>query len=421
MNEGDTVDAVNARQPKVEELSTPSVGDELSEEALLWPYVTQRRPCVIRGLARGWRCCEEWSRGGDDSDGGRAPTELVRRAGQTKVRAFVSCSGNFHLDGTWNPRTVLTCSMARETTIAGLFRGLEEGSGGQAEEQGKHPSKRTRRSSDGGTERQGSSHQSNGGEDEEGESDGGCADWPSAYALDEGFHRGRGKAAAAGDESDSQEGGAAGSTATMHPLAKDVPRLPFKAGAPQLGGGAEQQQQHGGGGGGGGSDATAPPPPPLLLLHRHVATQLFLSKGRTQTQLHRDPFDNLYVVAAGGAREWKVCHPDHAPGLAPGAAATTSTSTSVSTSSGGGGGRAGQQGGIGEEDEEEDARYAISAACQPTLGAWGPRCEAAKRVRFEAVSLAAGDALFLPAAWWHSVRAAPPYSAAVNWYFSPPP
>lgn len=135
-----------------------------------------------------------------------------------------------------------------------------------------------------------------------------------------------------------------------------------------------------------------------------VQRQLFLSMGRTATQLHRDPFDNLYVCTAG-ARRWTLAHRDHAPWLV--------------------------------SPDEPDA---ISAACQPMLGDWGPDPEAARQVRFLSVILEPGDGLFLPAMWWHSVEGGygaprrqaddeavdkecsadvPRFSGAVNWYYAP--
>lgn len=60
-----------------------------------------RSPVGLPGLGTTWPCCL-WT-----------PHSLSRGpAGNHPVRAFVSEHGRFHLDGTWNPRTVLTCSMA---------------------------------------------------------------------------------------------------------------------------------------------------------------------------------------------------------------------------------------------------------------------------------------------------------------------
>jgi hypothetical protein len=40
-------------------------------------------------------------------------------------------------------------------------------------------------------------------------------------------------------------------------------------------------------------------------------------------------------------------------------------------------------------------------------------------IKFFEICLRSGDALFLPAKWWHLVSASPPHSAAINWYFEP--
>lgn len=148
--------------------------------------------------------------------------------------------------------------------------------------------------------------------------------WPSCYALDEHFFE--------GDE-------------PTHPLAFDVPHSP----AAELG-----------------------------PVHQR---QLFLAYGPTTTQVHRDPFDNVYVCCLG-RRRWRFAHAAHA-WLAP--------------------------------TEEPDA---VSAACQPHLDAWGPKPEDNQRVRFAEVELEAGDALFMPSRWWHQVSSTSPASAAVNYYFA---
>ena len=71
------------------------------------------------------------------------------------------------------------------------------------------------------------------------------SDWPSCYALDEHLTPG-------------------------HPLGADVPLHPLVCPL-------SDSSETGGG-----------------LLGAHVNTQLFLSRGETATQLHRDPFDNMY-------------------------------------------------------------------------------------------------------------------------------
>ena len=351
----DEVEVVNEATPPVEEIiyASPEGSAEefpLAQETLIRAFIDQKRPVVLRRYALSWRCCKEWRSKGD----------IVRRAGEVPVRAFLSRTGNFHLDGSWNPRTVLTCSMACETSITGLFRGMrsdeedneeDEDEEDEVEEDddrdgkaalGRRAKKRRRQQND---------DYVSSGEDE------GCRGWDHAYALDETFHRGRGDAA--GTDGGGGGGGHVGPAGEMHPLARDVPRLPLAG------------------------DATG------ARRLRHVSTQLFLSRGTTQTQLHRDPFDNFYVVAGGGARMWSIAHPAHAPWLV---ADPTS-----------------------EDTDHEN--HEVSAAAQPALGIWGPKPDSAKRVRFSSITLAVGDALFLPSGWWHSVKAFPPYSAAVNWYF----
>lgn len=353
---GSEVDRVNRKTPSIAVVEVEALKDgDLAPETLLWPYVLERRPVVLRGLARNWECCRAWKIGG--------VAAITKRAGSIPCRAFVSNTGHYHLDGTWNPRTVLTCSMARETTISGFFRGLVI----SPEEE---PCRRKRcRMTDGTHIVDHLESRIPVGQDIVAE----CSSWPSAYCLDENFHRGR---------KDKDLDG----HCEIHPLARDVPVLPFRC--PK--GGEESvalipEKYHNG--------KISETPPSYSFLRRHKSTQLFLSRGPTHTQLHRDPFDNVYVVASGGDRVWTVCHPDHAPWLTASA----------------------------EHDEDEDEDDApISAVCQPGLGIWGACAETTKCIRFSSIALSPGDGLFLPAGWWHSVKALPPYSAAVNWYFAAP-
>jgi len=162
----------------------------------------QRRPAVLRGLGRTFDACVEWNR-----------ATIAERAGHMPIRVFVSPKGQYHLDGTWHPRTVLTCSMSSDSTIGDLMADGEN-------------------ESDGGG----------------GAGDGGGG-WFSRYALDEAFDK-------------------------NHPLSSDLPSLPVPAAAEF---------------------------PPA------VQRQLFLANGPTQTQLHRDPFDNVYVCCEG-ERRWTFCH-----------------------------------------------------------------------------------------------------------------
>lgn len=266
-----------------------------------------RVPVILRGVGKGWRCCTEWT-----------PKTLAARAREVPIRSFVSASGYFHLDGSWNPRTVLTCSMAQETTIGAFFSSMD---------------------------------------------DPGAEEWPSRYALDETLKG-------------------------SHPLATDLPAVPL--------GGTSGTSGTGSGG--------------------HVSTQLFLSLGPTATQLHRDPFDNVYVVACGGARTWSVCEPiSNSAALCVGGDATAVSAavqpkpaSFVALGGGGGAGAGGAEGGGA-------GGGGSGGVFRKWAGAHGSGVERACAVVFSRIVLEPGDGLFLPAGWWHLVEAQGPHSAAVNW------
>ena len=124
---------------------------------------------------------------------------------------------------------------------------------------------------------------------------------------------------------------------------------------------------------------------------RAVRRQLFVARGPTTTQLHRDAFDNLFVCCAG-TRTWTLAHRAH--------------------------------------DIARDPPDGVSARFQPPSAegadddADGSGGGETDDVGFARVVLAAGDALFLPSGWWHRVQGdgADPArtSAAINWYFEPP-
>jgi hypothetical protein len=100
--------------------------------------------------------------------------------------------------------------------------------------------------------------------------------------------------------------------------------------------------------------------------------QLFVAVGRTQTQLHRDTFPNLYLCLSGH-RTWELAHPASSPQL-------------------------------------EHSPGSVSAVDPPPPS-----------VRRARVTLRAGDAIFVPRGWWHRVDAVGEMlsrcSVAVNWYY----
>ena len=130
--------------------------------------------------------------------------------------------------------------------------------------------------------------------------------------------------------------------------------------------------------------ALIPPRPPSPLLNAFVhdssieraepiakQRQLFVSFGPCQTQLHRDCFDNIYVCAFG-ERHWTITAPNDTLEREPG---------SVS-----------------------------AASCA---------YEASDSIDFYRATLRAGDAIFVPANFWHSVRSDEAASVALNWYYGP--
>ena len=110
---------------------------------------------------------------------------------------------------------------------------------------------------------------------------------------------------------------------------------------------------------------------PLEPARRRRSRQLFVSRGATTTQVHRDAYDNVYVCLRG-ERTWRLAHADHGPYV-------------------------------------ERSPGSVSAAADGALR---------RRVAFGEVALAPGDALFVPAGTWHAVAAADDggLSAAAAWY-----
>jgi hypothetical protein len=102
--------------------------------------------------------------------------------------------------------------------------------------------------------------------------------------------------------------------------------------------------------------------------------QIFLTVGRSQTQLHRDTFANLYLCLSGW-RIWELAHP------------------------------------------------AVSPQLQRSPGSVSALDRLPSSMKLSRVTLRAGDAIFVPRGWWHRVEAVGDMlpsrcSVAVNWYYS---
>lgn len=125
-----------------------------------------------------------------------------------------------------------------------------------------------------------------------------------------------------------------------------------------------------------GGDSNSSDSDPVVVAKQR---QLFVSFGQCQTQLHRDCFDNVYVCACG-ERHWTITAPDDKLAREAG-----SVSASMSAPS------------------------SANEAHPATAG--GPD--------FISATLHAGDAIFVPAKFWHSVRSDQGESIALNWYYEP--
>jgi hypothetical protein len=102
--------------------------------------------------------------------------------------------------------------------------------------------------------------------------------------------------------------------------------------------------------------------------------QIFLTVGRSKTQLHRDTFANLYLCLSGW-RIWELAHPVVSPQL-------------------------------------QRSPDSVSAADRLPSS-----------VKLSRVTLRSGDAIFVPRGWWHRVEAVGDMlpsrcSVAVNWYYN---
>lgn len=106
--------------------------------------------------------------------------------------------------------------------------------------------------------------------------------------------------------------------------------------------------------------------------------QLFVSFGPCQTQLHRDCFDNFYLCAFG-ERQWTLVPPNN---------------------------------------ELQREAGSVSASISPNSLHSLPKADGPK-LDVTTMTLRAGDVMFIPAHYWHSVWSKSPSSVAINWYFEP--
>lgn len=123
----------------------------------------------------------------------------------------------------------------------------------------------------------------------------------------------------------------------------------------------------------------------LAILPADVRPRIWLGTA-SSVACHYDTFDNLACVVAGN-RRFKLYPPDAIGDLYVGPIDHTMAGQPVSLAAG---------------IAPGDPRY--------------PRFEAA-RARALVVDLAAGDALYLPKLWWHSVEATAPFNVLVNYWW----
>jgi hypothetical protein len=407
----------------------------------------EKAPVVLRKLGERMKCCKKW-----DSN-----AYLADKCGHSySIRSFMSEVGQFHLDGTNNPRTILTCSLSQETTINKFLRVAA-----QKKKKALLHNEATLGANLTEKRAQVRKHK----EEEEGEDD---DEWESMYALDENFDK-------------------------KHPLAFDVPPLPFPR-IRQAENSTRGSGGNSGGGGGGNSGITTgsishgyPSHEPAIFSSTTLINrQLFLSRGKTETQIHRDCNDNIYMVASG-VRVWylidptesnstlllnhlnhlnDINHKDYAisslyqPVLdsffSPPPPPTRNPQVSAANAevSGGGGGGGETVGHFkhwylnSPSSSSPPASPTSSSSPPPHSSSSPPPSSSSSSSSFPSSSLpdvsessrskvqdmeqleqshvrselcvhrvvlGAGDGIFVPAGWWHMVVALPPFSTAVNW------
>ena len=333
----------------------PEVGDETGNAGRCCGSGPVPRPAVLRSLLQGAEelaHLREWA-AGPGSETNTAHL-LAGRAPQFPVRCFVAGgnAGHFHLDGSSHPRAVLTTSMSVPATLSQML--LAE-----------PPQEPVVVGAPTATAQL---H---------------CAQWPNRYAVERLWSTGEAAAA----NSAAVEG---------QPFAQDMPEVPPCHGAFYR---SSSSQVVGKGG-----DPTV------------AMRQLFVSVGRTRTQLHRDTYHNVYLCIAG-VRRWTVLAPCHSRRLESSpesVSADASVDLTATTPS------------VRFPDTEADKGGGRDVIDDGEVGVF---------------TLRAGDACFLPRGWWHQVEALPEedhsdagedrqgqggdsgsgsvgVSLAVNWYYS---
>ena len=126
---------------------------------------------------------------------------------------------------------------------------------------------------------------------------------------------------------------------------------------------------------------------PMPLAPPHAEPRLWIGNA-AKVATHNDPTDNIAVVAAG-RRRFTLFPPDAEPDLYMGPDHPTPAGTPVS---------------MVDVTAPDLVRY--------------PRYAAALEVAREAV-LGAGDAIFIPANWFHHVEALEPFNLLVNYWWAP--
>ena len=250
----------------VDELPAPLTtahhgGDPVVE--WLTERVDERRPAVLRdllGRSDDLRGLRGWLSSSKTSD---VASALATVAPSTPVTSFVSQKENFYLDGTSHPRAILTTSMSTETTMSEHVR----------------PSAAT------------------------------AAKWPNRYVVEEIDTRlaiamqlpshAPCHTALGGDEC----GTSSHSASRRNCCSCDGDRTEVHSGGGSSGGTGNGSSITPTNGNGNGADCCCV-----------AKRQIFLTVGRSKTQLHRDTFANLYLCLSG-SRSWELAHPSASPQL----------------------------------------------------------------------------------------------------------